>query len=65
MIKEIDILGIYVSPMIGYITVTVIAWYLIRLLLEKAKAYRYIWHPPLFNTALFVIILSTLVILTL
>ncbi len=65
MIKEIDFFGVYLSPMMGYIAVALLIWFLIRFLLGKAGFYRFVWHRALFNTALFIILLSTLVLFTL
>lgn len=61
MIKEIDIMGVFVSPMVGFVIATFILHALVRMLLRRAGVYRWVWHPPLFNTALFVIILALLV----
>ncbi|MDR2981080.1 MAG: DUF1656 domain-containing protein [Puniceicoccales bacterium] len=64
MIKEIDMMGVYLSPMMGWIAVTILLWFGIRAVLRRVGLYRWVWHEPLFNAALFVIILSGLVIAT-
>ena len=61
MIKEIALHGVYLPPLLGYLAVTSVGWLALRWLLGKLGVYRFVWHPPLFNTALFVILLSTLV----
>jgi hypothetical protein len=63
MIKEINLDGVFLPPLLGYFFGAALAWYALRYLLQQAGAYRFIWHPPLFNTALFVIVLSTFVAL--
>lgn len=65
MIREINLDGVFLPPLAGYFFGTALAWYALRYLLQQAGAYRFIWHPPLFNTALFVILLSSFVALTL
>jgi hypothetical protein len=64
MIKEIDLGGVYVSPFLAYMAVTGIAWYMMRRLLDRAGFYRSVWHPALFNTALYVMLLSIFVVVT-
>lgn len=61
MIKEISLHGVYLPPLFGYFVVTGIGWLALRWLLTKLDVYRFVWHPPLFNTALYVILLSALV----
>jgi hypothetical protein len=65
MIKEIDAFGVYLPPLLGYLVATAVAWYVLRWGLERLGVYRYVWHPPLFNTALYVILLGALVTATL
>ena len=65
MIKEIAIDGVYLPPLLGYLAGTGVGWYALRWLLTRLGVYRFIWHPPLFNTALYVILLSAFVATTL
>jgi hypothetical protein len=37
----------------------------VRYVLGRLGVYRFIWHPPLFNTALYLILLSVFVVTTL
>ncbi|MFE0757828.1 DUF1656 domain-containing protein [Inquilinus sp. NPDC058860] len=64
MIKEIDLAGIYLSPMLGYLLVALVLTGLLRLGLGRIGAYRWIWHPALFDLSLLLIILTALVALT-
>jgi hypothetical protein len=64
MIKEVDLGGVYVSPFLAYMAVTGMVWFLIRRALDRAGFYRLVWHPALFNTALYVILLSMVVVVT-
>jgi hypothetical protein len=64
MIKEIDFAGVYVSPMLGYLIVALAIIGLLRFGLGRTGAYRWIWHPALFDLSLLLIILTALVALT-
>ena len=64
MIKEIDLAGVYLSPMLGYLVVALILTGVLRLVLGRTGAYRWIWHPALFDLSLLLIIMTTLVALT-
>ena len=61
MIRELDILGVYVSPMLGFMAAALLLWLLLRRILERAGAYRYVWHRPLFDLALYVVLLGGVV----
>lgn len=60
---EIDVLGVYVAP------ITVMmggAWVITMLLRRTANAFdllRYVWHRALFVCAVYVIVLSSMVLL--
>jgi hypothetical protein len=62
MIKEIDLFGVYLPPMLAYLAVTAVLWLVLRHLLRRFGAYRWVWHRPLFDTALFVILLAGIVV---
>lgn len=63
MIKELNLAGVFLAPMLLYVVVSGGVWYALRAALGQIGAYRFIWHPALFNTALFVIILAAVVAL--
>ena len=65
MIKEISLGGVYVPPMVGYLLGTALVWWLVRYAIGQLGLYRFVWHPPLFNAALYVILLSAFVTATL
>jgi hypothetical protein len=65
MIKEINLDGIFLPPLLGYLVGTAVLWYVLRYLLDRFGIYRFVWHPPLFNTALYVMLLSAFVTATL
>ena len=64
MIKEIDLAGLYLSPMLGYLVAALLITGLMRFVLGRIGAYRWIWHPALFDLSLLLIIMTTLVALT-
>lgn len=58
MLKEFDLAGVYLSPMLLYALIAAAPWALARAGLGLVGAYRLIWHPPLFNTALYLVMLA-------
>jgi hypothetical protein len=65
LIKEIDIGGVLLSPLFGEALAAALIWCVLRYALTRCGFYRFVWHPPLFNTALYVVLLSILVVVTL
>lgn len=58
MLKEINIFGIFVSPFVGYLALALLIFYPFRLLFDRFAIQRWVWHRPLFDISVFVIILS-------
>jgi protein AaeX len=60
---EIDLLGVYVAP----ISLLLIAAWIVTAGLRRAAArfglFRYVWHPALFLFDVYVIVLSSMVLL--
>jgi hypothetical protein len=59
---EVDLLGIYVAPIS---VMMVAAWFVIVVLRRVAGRFgllAYVWHPALFVFALYIIVLSTIVL---
>jgi hypothetical protein len=61
MIKELDLFGIYAPPMFAYAAAAGLVWVVLRWALTGLGLYRFVWHPALFNVALYVIVLSVFV----
>jgi len=61
MIKEVDLFGIYLPPMMAYAAAAALVWFVLSRSLSFIGFYRFVWHPALFNTALYVLILSAFV----
>ena len=58
MLKEIDLEGIYVAPFVGYLFVALLVFIPVRMLFDRWAIQRWVWHRPLFDISIFVIILS-------
>jgi len=58
--KEVDVFGVYVAPMAAYIFFALIVFGLVRMGLDRIEVQKWVWHRPLFDTAVFVIILSVI-----
>jgi len=58
MLKEINICGVYLSPFVGYLVIALILFLPLRMLFDRWAVQRYVWHRPLFDIAVFMIILS-------
>lgn len=58
MIGEIDIAGIFISPLLLCLLSAFVGRIMISSLLEKANIYKVVWHRPLFDMSLFFILLG-------
>ncbi len=58
MLKEINLDGIFIAPFAGYLAVALILFFPLRLLFDRFAIHRWVWHRPLFDISVFVIILS-------
>ncbi len=61
MIKEVDLLGVFVPPLLLYVALAGLIWLPLRFALERAGFYRLVWHPALFNLAAYAIALAGVV----
>lgn len=57
MIGEIDIYGVFVPPLLLLAAATVPLAALVRAGLARVGAYRLVWHRPLFDLAVYVLLL--------
>lgn len=58
MLKEVNVFGIFVAPMALYLVIGAIAFASVRKAIAYFKLGRFIWHPSLFDVALFVSFVS-------
>lgn len=58
MIGELNLYGLFVSPLLLWVLAALPATALLRRALRRVGVYRAVWHPPLFDFAVFVIVLG-------
>ncbi|RRN62009.1 DUF1656 domain-containing protein [Caulobacter sp. 602-1] len=61
MIGEFAIDGVFLSSVLVSAVIALAASFVLRRVLSKVGAYRLVWHPALFDTALFVILWAVVV----
>jgi hypothetical protein len=64
MTGEFDILGVYVPSLLVWLLLALLLGSLVRRGLARAGLYRHIWHPPLFDAAIFLLLLGGIVAAT-
>jgi hypothetical protein len=63
MNSELNIAGIYMAPIVLYAVVALPIFLVLRVILARVGFWRLVWHPALFETALYLSILSLLILL--
>jgi protein-S-isoprenylcysteine O-methyltransferase Ste14 len=63
MIGEIDIGGVFLSSVLVTALIALALSFIVRRLLAWSGAYRFVWHPALFDTALFIILWGAVILL--
>lgn len=63
MNAEISIFGVFVSSLLVYALVAFVLEIVTKRALEAIGFYRFVWHPALFNFAMFVCLLGACVLL--
>jgi hypothetical protein len=58
MLKEINLEGVFIAPFAGYLFVALLIFIPLRMLFDRWAIQRYVWHRPLFDISVYVIILS-------
>lgn len=61
MTGELNIDGVFLSSVLVSALIALAASFVLRRVLSKVGAYRLVWHPALFDTALFVILWAVVV----
>ncbi|MEJ0018760.1 MAG: DUF1656 domain-containing protein [Acetobacteraceae bacterium] len=61
MIHEIDIYGVFISPMLLWTGIALLIAGMLRPLIGRLGLYRFVWHRPLFDLALLLIVLGGVV----
>jgi hypothetical protein len=63
MIAELDLQGVFVPALLAWSLLALPVAALLRRALTQLGAYRLVWHRPLFDLALFVIVLGGVIAL--
>ena len=58
MIGEINIYGVLFPPLLLWLGIALLVAATLRAVLNRIGVYRYVWHRPLFDLAILVIILG-------
>ncbi|OYV41941.1 MAG: hypothetical protein B7Z81_00230 [Acidocella sp. 20-61-6] len=58
MIGEIDVYGVLLPPLMVWLALALVLSALLRWVLNRAGIYQYVWHRPLFDLAILVVLLG-------
>jgi hypothetical protein len=64
MIGEIDLYGVFVSPLLIWVVIALPLTAILRRVLAWLGLYRFVWHRPLFDLALLVMMIGAVVSLS-
>ena len=62
-LSEVNLFGVYVAPISVMMVVAWLATLTLRRVLVRFDLMRYVWHPALFVFAVYMILLSSIVLL--
>ena len=62
-LSEVNLFGVYVAPISGMMVVAWLATIALRRVADRFDLLRYVWHPALFVLAVYMILLSSIVLL--
>jgi hypothetical protein len=62
-LSEVNLFGVYVAPISVMMVVAWLATITLRRVLDRFDLMRYVWHPALFVFAVYMIVLSSIVLL--
>jgi protein AaeX len=62
-LSEVNLFGVYVAPISVIMVVAWLATITLRRVLVRFDLMRYVWHPALFVFAVYMILLSSIVLL--
>ncbi len=60
---EVDLLGVFVSPLAAMMLAAWVGLVVVRRVADRFGAWQLVWHPALASLAVYVILLSLIVIL--
>jgi protein AaeX len=60
---EIDLFGVYVAPISLLLIAAWLATMVLRRVADRFDVLRYVWHPALFVFSIYIIVLSSMVLI--
>lgn len=60
MIKEMDIGGVFITPILGWALLALAAAWLVGRVLGRLGFYRWVWHRHLFDVGLYVLMFAAI-----
>lgn len=60
MYGEFNLYGVFIPTLLLLMLIAYLLMSALQLLLARAGVYRHVWHPPLFNLAVYVLLLGGL-----
>lgn len=60
MYGEFNFYGVFIPTLLGLMLLAYVCSSVLNLLLQRTGAYRHIWHPALFNLAVYILVLGGL-----
>jgi Protein of unknown function (DUF1656) len=64
MTSDLDIYGVFVPALFAWVLIAYVISLPLRRVLTWSGLYRFVWHRPLFDVALYVVLLGLVVLLT-
>jgi hypothetical protein len=61
-LREVDLLGVFVSPALVCLAVALVISFILRRLLDKTGINRFVWNRALFDLSLLVVITALLIL---
>jgi protein AaeX len=61
-LAEVNLAGVYVAPLAAIMAVAWVILLVLRQIGVRYGVFRYVWHPPLFSFAVYVILVSGIVL---
>jgi hypothetical protein len=59
----VEFFGFYLPPLVLWATASLLPFIVLRWLLVRFGLYRFVWHRPLFNLALYVLLVGGVIFL--
>jgi len=63
MKPDFDIFGVFVSSLLVWMAVAYVLHRLVRTVANRAGIRNFVWHPPLFDFAIYLILLGAVLVL--